>query len=194
MVNSFLFVSWSEYHLLAQKLAAAIFNHSHTHDEIVAVSRGGLTLGHIMSDLTNLPVYSFTIQSYTDIQKEGKIVITQELGKPIEGRRILLVDDVSDTGKTFVRAKTYVEDMKPSSITTLSMFIKPKTIFRPDFFVKQTNKWIIFPYEVAETIKYVIRKMESEGKSKAQIQNYLVHLGFREGQIAFVRKHHLNKP
>jgi uncharacterized protein len=188
----YLFVTWHDYQVLAQKLAACIFSHSPIHDEIVSISRGGLTFGHIMSDLLHLPVYSFTIQSYADIQKQGEMTITQELGKPINGKRILLIDDVSDTGHTFIRAKKYLEDLKPASITTLSMYIKPKTIFRPDFFTEQTNKWIIFPYEVAETIKYFIQKMESDGQTKAQIQDFLVSLGFKINQIAFVRKHHMN--
>jgi uncharacterized protein len=190
----YLYVAWPDYHLQSQKLAAAILNHTRKFDEIVAISRGGLTFGHILSDLLQLPVYSFTIQSYSDIKTQGTLTITQELGKPISGKRILLVDDVSDTGKTFIRANEYLNRLNPKDITTASMFLKPQTIFRPDFFAKQTDKWIIFPYEVTETIKFITQKMTNEGKTKIQIQDFLVNLGFREGQVAFVRKHHLSNP
>jgi uncharacterized protein len=192
MEIKYLFVSWPDYHLRAQKLAAAILSHSPKFDEIVAISRGGLTFGHILSDFLQLPVYSFTIQSYTDLQIQGKMNITQELGKPITGKKILLVDDVSDTGKTFIRAKEYLQGLKPAEITTVAMFFKPQSVFQPDYCASQTDRWIIFPYEVTETIKSLTRMMTNEGKTKAQIQNFLINLGFREGQVAFVRKHHLD--
>jgi uncharacterized protein len=191
MEIKYFFTTWQEYHLLAQKLAAAIMNHSPKFDEIVAISRGGLTLGHMLSDLLRLPVSTFAIQSYVDIQKQGTVEITQELGKSIIGKRVLLVDDVSDSGKTFERATAYIKTCKPAEITTVSMFFKPHSTFRPDYFVKQTNRWIIFPYEPTETIIYITKKMMHEGKSKSDIQDFLTELGFREGQVAFVRKHHI---
>jgi len=191
MDMQFLPITWSEYHLIAQKLAASILNNSPKFDEIVAISRGGLTLGHLLSDLLQLPVSTFAIQSYTDIKKSGEAVVTRELTESISGKRILLVDDVSDSGKTFVRALSYLKKFNPKDITSVAMFNKPNSGFRPDYYVKQTDKWIIFPYEPTEMIKLLTRKMESEGKNKAQIQDFLVKLGFRECQIAFVRKHHL---
>lgn len=191
METKYLFVTWPEYHLLAQKLAAAILNHSPKFDEIVAISRGGLTLGHMLSDFLQLPVSTFAIQSYNDIQTQGTVKVTQELGKSIAGKCVLLVDDVADSGKTFERATAYIKSCKPTEITTISMFFKPRSTFRPDYYVKMTNRWIIFPYEPTEMILSITNKLLKEGKSKADIQTYLTDLGFREGQVAFVRKHHI---
>jgi uncharacterized protein len=182
-------VTWSEYHLLAQKMAAAIFSHSPKYDEIVAISRGGLTLGHILSDLLQLPISTFSIQSYKNLQSQGEVKITALLSTPITDKRIILVDDVSDSGKTLERAIDYLKQLNPADITVVTMYFKPHSSFRPDYFAKQTNKWIIFPYESTETIKVITEKMCSEGKSKAQIQDFLINLGFREGQIAYTRKH-----
>jgi hypoxanthine phosphoribosyltransferase len=191
METKYLFTTWSEYHLLAQKIAATILNHSEPFDEIIAIARGGLTFGHIMSDLLRLPIATFTIQSYKAMQKQGKVTITQEIGEPIKGKRILLIDDKSDTGKTFMRALKYINSFKPASVTTASMYLEPSSKFKPDYYAKQVNKWVIFPYEVVETITTITKQMADAGKSKAEIQEYLIQLGFREGQIAFVRKHHI---
>jgi hypoxanthine phosphoribosyltransferase len=190
----YLFVPWSTYHQLAQKLAAAIFAHSpKLPDEIIAISRGGLTFGHLLSDLLQIPVFSFAIQSYTDLTQQGEMKITQELGRPIAGKRILLVDDVSDTGKTFIRARDYVKSLHPQEITTIALFYKPHSVYQPDFFARRTDRWIIFPYEVAETIKVITQNLQREGKTKAQTQDFLINLGFREDQVAFVRKHYLSQ-
>jgi hypoxanthine phosphoribosyltransferase len=191
MATTFDLVKWSDYHLRAQKLAAAIMNHSGQFDEIIAISRGGLTLGRLLSDMLQLPMATFAVQSYTDIQKSGELTITQELVEPIGNKKILLVDDVADSGKTLKRAVSYLKKFKPKEITTVTMYYKPQSVFRPDYYVAQTTDWIIFPYEPTEVIKCLTKKMTKEGKSKAEIQDFLTSLGFREGQIAFVRKHHV---
>lgn len=194
MDDSYLFLNWSEYHVLTQKLAAAILSHNGTHDGIVAISRGGLTLGHLLSDLLRLPVSTFAIQSYTDIQTHGEATVTQTLKEPITGKRILLVDDVADSGKTLLRAIEYLKELGPASIETVTLFYKPHSEFRPDFFAKITKKWILFPYEPTEMISLLTGKLEKDGKTKRQIQQFLTDLGYREGQVAFTRKYHLKHP
>jgi len=57
--------------------------------------------------LTN-PICSITIQSYTDIQKQGEVNITAGLKKRIRDKEILLVDDIADSGKTLKRAIGYL--------------------------------------------------------------------------------------
>jgi uncharacterized protein len=187
----YLFVTWKEYQLLAQQLAETILAGPNKYDEIVAISRGGLTLGHMLSDFLQLPVSTFAIQSYSDIQTQGTMKITQELGKSIEGKRVLLVDDVSDSGKTFERASAYLEAYKPAEVTTVAMFLKPKSVFTPDYSIERTDHWIIFPYEPTEMILAITHKMTKEGKSESDIRTFLVDLGFDEEQIAFVKKCHI---
>lgn len=190
MAIQYLFVDWASYQTSSLNLAATLLTHHPTVNEIVAISRGGLAFGHILSDFLRVPIWTIAIQSYTDIQQQGEIKITAKLQTSIEGKHILLVDDVADSGKTLIRAVEYLKEAKPSKITTMTMFYKPHSIFRPDYFAKQTNKWIIFPYEITESILYITKKMETEGKPKAEIQLFLNKLGFTDRQIAFTRKYH----
>lgn len=190
MAVSYLPVSWSTYHGFAQKLAATILSHDLKLNEIVAVSRGGLTLGHLMADFLQLPVFTFTIQSYKQIQEQGKANISEPLSRPIKDKNILLVDDVADSGTTLKRALNYLEKLNPRNITTITMFVKPTSSVKPDFYAEITDKWIIYPYEVTETIMGITRQMLKSGKSKAQIQKQLQELGFTLKQIAFVRKYY----
>jgi len=115
-------VNWSTFHTLSQKLAAAILDHEKHIDEIVAIGRGGLSVGLILSDFLKLPISSFTIQSYTDIKKQGELAITETLGKEILKKHVLLVDDNADSGKTFKRAVLYLSEFHPAKITTASIF------------------------------------------------------------------------
>lgn len=192
MQNKYLSVSWEHYHSLALKLAAAILSNEKTpFDEIVAIGRGGLNIGLILSDFLRIPIFSFTIQSYQDIKKQGELKITEKLGITIKNKKILLVDDNADSGKTFIRALSYLKQFHPSSVTTASVFYKPWSTYRPDYYAKQTKQWILFPHEVTEWIYTFTQKMEKAGKSKLQIQQFLTKLGYTDDQIKFVRRHQL---
>ena len=186
-------VDWKTYHTLARKLAASILSQEHNFppQQIVAISRGGLTLGHLLSDFLRIPITTIAIQSYSDIQTHGEVKIITKLGIPIRGKHILLVDDVSDSGKTMKRAIGYLKRFKPKEITTVTMFFKPWSTFRPDFFAQSTNQWTLFPYEPTEMIYLITHNMEKEGKSKAVIQRMLEKLGYSDDEISFVHKYHL---
>lgn len=191
MAIHYLPVSWKTYHETAQKLASTVLDHAEPIDQIVAISRGGLTLGHLFTDLLRIPISIITIQSYTDIQTSGEAVLTAKLQNSIKHKHILLVDDVSDSGKTMRRAVKYVTRAGAKKITTVTMFYKPHSVFRPDYFARLTTKWIIFPYEPIEMILLISKQMQSAGKSKADIQRLLEKLKFTDDQIAFVRRHYL---
>ncbi len=185
-------LTWITYHDLARKIAATILQHNAEVNQIVAISRGGLTLGHILSDFLRIPVATFTIQSYTDIKTQGELTITEPLKTRINGKHVLLVDDVADSGKTLIRATKYLKRFKPASIKVVTMFFKPHSTFRPDFFAQNTTKWILFPYEPTEMIMSITKSMQSEGKSKSEIQELLSSLGYTDDQIRFVRKYFMN--
>jgi len=193
MAIQYLSVTWSDYHSLAQKLAATILDNGTHADEIVTIARGGLTLGHLLSDFLRIPICSITIQSYTDVQKQGEVQITAGLKKQIRDKKILLVDDISDSGKTLKRATSYLKRFHPASITIVTMFYKPHSKIRPDYFASTTTKWILLPFEVTEWVYTFTQKMEAEGKSKKEIQDFLESLGYTDNQIAFVRRHYIDE-
>ena len=98
----------------------------------------------------------------------------------------------TDSGKTLKRAIEYLKHFGPTSITTVTMFHKPHSSYRPDYFARQTTKWILFPYEPTEMMLLISKKLIDEGKSKIYIQNFLEKLNFTDDQITFVRRHHLS--
>lgn len=184
-------VTWNDYHAYSQKIAAALLAHEKPFDVIVAIGRGGLTFGHMLSDFLRIPISSITIQSYTDIKKQGEVHITDGLSFHIGDKRVLLVDDIADTGTTLSRAITYLKKFKPTVITTATLFYKPHSHIRPAYFAKLTSQWILQPFEVTEWVYTFTKKMTEKGKSKAEIQMFLEHLGYTPEQIKFVRRHHL---
>ncbi len=191
MVIDYLQVSWNEYHTNARKLADTILSDNVHIDEIIAISRGGLTLGHLLTDLLHVPISTFTIQSYTDIQMQGEVKITKPLTTPLDDKSILLVDDVADRGKTLKRAMEYLTMFSPKKIYTLTMYYKPHSVYKPDYFAKTSSAWIIFPYELTETITSIMKSMKEENKSDDEIQKFLTeNLSYSQDEINFVKKHY----
>ncbi len=190
MKSIYLPISWSTYCTYTRKLADAILTSGPQETQIVAIARGGLTLGRLLSDYLSVPVATITIQSYKDFTKPSELIISEHLKVNIKDKAILLVDDVADRGITFKRAVSYLLRFKPKSITTVSMLCKTQSTFRPDFFAQVTDKWVIFPYEVTETIIYIIKMLKEQKKTKIEIQTALESLGYSDEEIYFVNKHY----
>lgn len=188
MAIEYLLPTWDEYHSLARKLAEKILTDAVHIDEIVAISRGGLTLGHLLTDLLRVPISTFTIQSYTDIQKQGEVKITKPLTIPLDGKIVLLVDDVADRGATMVRALEYLKMFTPKKTYTLTLYYKPHSVFKPDYFAQTTSAWICFPYEPTEMVMNIANSMKKENKSDTEIRKFLESLKFNKEQIDFVQK------
>lgn len=190
MAIDYLLPTWDEYHSLTRTLAAKILSDDIQIDEIVAISRGGLTLGHLLTDLLHVPISTFTIQSYTDIQKSGEVKITKPLTIPLDGKTVLLVDDVADRGTTMVRAIEYLKMFTPKKTHTLTLYYKPHSVYKPDYFAQTTSAWICFPYEPTEMVLSIYKNMKKEGKTEKEIDEFLIHLHFTGEQISFVKKYY----
>ena len=145
-------------------------------DLIVAIARGGMTVAQILSDFLSLPVATFTVSSYKDLRQEKSSEISFHVGGDLKNKRILLVDDVSDTGKTFERGIQYLNKLGVVSVVTAALLVKPQSKHVPDFFVKKTSSWIVFPYEVKETILSVSKMMKKENKTVDEIKEKLREL------------------
>jgi len=149
-------------------------------DLIVSITRGGNIVSRIYSDLLGIiPISNITMNSYKDLKKLKRPIITEEPTRDFTGKTILIVDEISDTGATFEIAVEYFKNKKVKKILTLSPYIKPETTFKPDFWYKNIDAWIVFPYEIRETYegfvkilgshKHAIQKMEEIGFLKWEI-------------------------
>ncbi len=182
----FLSISWKNLHTSTFRVAQKIEHEKYHFDLIVAIARGGITIAHIFSDFLKLPVATFTISSYKDLQQTQVPEIKLKLGDKLHNKHILLVDDVSDTGKTFVRGIEYLKELGAESIKTTSLFTKPWTTFTPDYFDREVKEWIIFPYDMRETVEAISKMMKKEGKTKEEIIKRL--LGFQIEKL-FIEKY-----
>jgi len=183
-------VSWKQLHALTYALTEKIQKKNSKLDLIVGIARGGLTISHIASDFLKLPVASFTISSYKDLKQQEMSDITHPIGGNLKNMHILLIDDVSDTGKTFIRGVAYLKELGAASITTASPFIRQGSKYTPDFYVKQViDEWIIFPFDMRETTETIQANLSKEGMTTKYIFQQLTSMKIPKKYITRYLKH-----
>ncbi|HSD98087.1 MAG TPA: phosphoribosyltransferase family protein [Patescibacteria group bacterium] len=165
--KKFIPISWQRYEKDAISLAKKIRDEYGRIDEIIAIARGGIVLSRILSDILDARISFITIESYKNFDQQKTPVITHLLSKKFTNEKILLVDELADSGATFLRATAYLKESNVMSFITASLYIKPRTKYVPHFYEEQLNGWIILPYELRETKAAFIEKFGlQEAKKK----------------------------
>ena len=177
--------SWDRIYEMILDLALRIRRSGFKPDLIVGVSRGGWAPGRILSDLLeNTHTVNIKIEFYLGIEKTSrKPVVTQPLSEDITGKRGLVVDDVSDTGESLKVALNHMQDKGASGVRTVTVYYKPHSTYKPDFFAESTPDWIIFPWERLEATKLLIEEARTTGQALDSVRETLRDCGIGENAI-----------
>jgi xanthine phosphoribosyltransferase len=112
---------------------------------ILAVARGGVTLGHFMAERMGLrALYTLNSIHYDGEKKLDTITLFNipDLG---ENRRVLIVDDIVDSGESMVEIlQTLKEKFPTNSYKTATLFYKKEAAIQPDFSCHEAKEWIEF--------------------------------------------------
>jgi len=173
-------------HNLTMKMAAD----GVTPDVIVGISRGGLVVSRLLSDILGInTVQIIGIDFYKGIDEtKKKPKLTQDLTTDIRGKNILLVDDVADTGKSLEFAVKHLKGKKPKKIVTATINYKPKSTFKPDYYMQETTDWIVYAWEWFEFTRMYYKKQLKQGKSVEEIKSKLKEFNIPEIVILEVVK------
>jgi hypoxanthine phosphoribosyltransferase len=150
--------TWNQIYEMLLCQAQKIKTQNYKPDLIVAIARGGVVPARILSDLLETPNLSFMqIEFYINIsQTLQEPILTQTLTTNVTGKKILLIDDISDTGKSLKLAKTHLQHQGAIEIKIATLYEKPQSVTTPDFYEKQTNNWVVFPWDIKETLRKII--------------------------------------
>jgi uncharacterized protein len=157
--------SWDEVYGMMMELARKIRASEYSPQVIVGVSRGGWPPARIMSDLLeNSNLANMKVEFYTNIGVTAKTPkITQPVTSEVSGKRILVVDDVADSGHSLRVASKHLEQKGAQEIKVCTLYMKPKSVFKPDHFARTTTKWVIFPWERLEAVKLIKKNLGHRG-------------------------------
>ena len=169
-----LIISFEEYLDTVEKLALKI-HQNYKPTVLVGIMRGAAPIIDILSRILKLPTAYIVIQSYSGKgieDKQGKLMFAREissLAAPKDFNKVLLVDDLSDTGLTLNKSIEWLKNYNPikdhiEEIKTACLWKKKSSTFTPDFCSVLLNHdpWIVQPTEHYEEID--INKIKSKHK------------------------------
>jgi hypoxanthine phosphoribosyltransferase len=121
-------------------------------DAILAVGRGGLIPGTLISYKFNVPIVNYGLQSYIK-QQVSTFKVTQLPGiifnRDYREERIVVIDDIADKGNTLIAIKKYLNDNEFTDVKFATLYTKPSSKFKPTYSVKEfaDDIWLDFPWE-----------------------------------------------
>ncbi|MBD2409991.1 phosphoribosyltransferase [Nostoc calcicola FACHB-389] len=151
-----LYVSWSDYHQKIEQLAIQIYQSGWQFNQIICLARGGLRIGDILSRIYDKPLAILAASSYSGPgkQERSNLIFSRHLTMTNEklGSRILLVDDLVDSGITLQQTIPWLKlntDFPIEEIRTAVLWYKACSVIAPDYYVDYLldNPWIHQPFE-----------------------------------------------
>ena len=167
-----LIVNFNDYTKIVEKLAIEIHK-NYKPTVLVGITRGAAPILDILSRILKLPIAYIVTQSYAGRgmeDKQGQLMFAREissLAKNEDFNKVLLIDDLSDTGLTLNKSIEWLKNYGPTKdyikeVKTACLWKKKSSTFEPDFCpVKlESDPWIVQPTEHYEelSIKEIIEK------------------------------------
>lgn len=181
----FLYLTWEDVQLAAEKTADMIKRDGFKADIMIAVSRGGFDPARIISDQLDIrKLASLQIIYYSGVgEKKDRPEILFPLNAKVKGLKVLVVDDVSDSGHSLMTVKNYVESLGAAEVKIATLHNKPWSECKPDYFAEEVDKWILYPWEPNESIQDLVQMLSESGVTWEEIPSTLFKIGFTEHEI-----------
>lgn len=148
-------LTWDGFGDASRDIARAIIADGFEPEVVVAIARGGLLpAGSVAYGLGVKNCGAINVEFYTGI---GTVLDAPEVLPPaldmtyLDGRRVLLVDDVADSGRTLALAVRLLQE-KGADVRSATIYTKPTTIIQPDYSWRHTDLWIDFPWSFQGTV------------------------------------------
>lgn len=152
--------TWNQIYDMLLHLAEKIRGDQFKPDIIVGVSRGGWPPARVLSDLLDNPnLANVRAEFYVGVaETKGEATLTQPVSMQAAFKRVLIVDEVADTGRSLKLVKEHIIERGATEVKIATVYYKPWSIVKPDYYEKETKRWIVFPWEIKETIHKIAKK------------------------------------
>lgn len=149
-------LTWDLFGTASRELAQQIADSDFEPEIIIAVARGGLlpagalsyACGVKLSDAINVEFYTDVHETLPDPVLLAPLLDTES----IHGRRLLVVDDVADSGRTLALVLDLLRE-QGADVRSAVVYAKPVSVVDPDFVWKRTDEWIVFPWSAEPPVE-----------------------------------------
>jgi len=187
---TYVYPSWEDLDDICVELAEKITASGKKFDRIVALAKGGWPFAKSLVDLLAIPeVASIGIRFYSGVyQRLEKPEIYQNLPVAVKGEHILLFDDVADSGESLIFTNELLLRQGVASVTTATLFYKPHSQFKPDYYGEITSAWIVYPFDKREGMGLLQKKWADQHLSLDELCDRFRTMGIKPAAIEFFRK------
>lgn len=169
------FRSWENIYALSRIVARKIRKSGWEPEIIIGITRGGWVPARNLcdflgvKDLLGVKVEHWGITATPD----GEAKLKWPLNVDISGKKVLVVDDITDTGKSMLTAVEHIKTLNPKEIRTAALLHIKDSKFVPDYFAEEIEwKWIIFPWNITEDLINLISNFLEE-KEIAEVKEVI---------------------
>jgi len=161
-------VTWDEIVEWSRGLATKIRESGWRPDVVVAVSRGGFVPARLLCDFLDITdLLSIQSQHWVEAAKAAeKAILRYPYTVDMSGKRVLIVDDIVDTGDTLALAREFViREWKPLEARTAALqWISSVAKFKPDYYYIEVKEWTWFqyPWTRLEDLSQFIKRILAE--------------------------------
>lgn len=142
-------LTWDLFGTASRELAQSIVDSDFQPEIVIAIARGGLLPAGALSYALGLKLAdAINVEFYTDVHETlpDPVLLAPMLDvDAIRGRRLLVVDDVADSGRTLALVLKLLRDMGAEARSAV-LYAKPASEVDPDYVWRRTAEWIVFPW------------------------------------------------
>ncbi len=152
-------LDWDDVTRLVEELATKIVNDNYVPDVLIAVGRGGDIPARIISDLLGVKeIKHVRAKYYESISVKKDEVEVEIIDMDLKNKKVLVIDDLVDSGNTLRTIEKKILELSPSSIKVATLQVKPWSSREPDYFAMKTGNWVVYPWEKLETLLDLMKK------------------------------------
>jgi len=157
-----LVMDWNYFYNLAKKVADKINNSGYKPEIIVGLARGGWVLARVLCDFVGVKdLVSVKVEHWgVTATPDGTAKLKHELNVDITGKKVLIVDDITDTGDSMKVTLDYIKTLNPAQIKTATLQHLTCAKFEADY-VGETLPWVwvTFPWNFTEDMCTIVPKL-----------------------------------
>ncbi len=154
-------MDWNKFYSLSREVAKKIKESGYKSEVVIGLARGGWIFSRVLCDFLGIKeLHSIKVEHWgITASPDGEARVKYPLSVDLSEKRVLLVDDITDTGESMMKSVEHVKSLGPAEIRTATLRHIEGAKFIPDYYGEKIQwRWVIFPWNYIEDLCNLIPK------------------------------------